>query len=306
MVRVRYQPRTHAEDRQRVDFEMGVPAAAAAAAAAIATAAAYSAHARQELRLVHRDLGGIFLVHVEVLDDPLTDEIVPRPRPRAKLGHVLRGELRAARVAHDYEWPADTPRVGSDVDAAVNRMELDGNELAQPAGAAQLARLFAQGWFHAVIVFFWFWHDPKPNVAEMLLPSLHAYSPHSRRPFVAILSDDAHALRDPQPALGAAERLHVARLERKVLGRLVAQERRHLLDQRVKVLWARRRLAHLRDLVHDQRVPALVYVRRHRRHVSRATNECQGSLRNENCTASQGRKSAEQPRTTLASTSRSR
>ena len=117
---------------------MGVPAAAAAAAA-IATAAAYSAHARQELRLVHRDLGGIFLVHVEVLDDPLTDEIVPRPRPRAKLGHVLRGELRAARVAHDYEWPADTPRVGSDVDAAVHRMELDGNELAQPAGAAQLA-----------------------------------------------------------------------------------------------------------------------------------------------------------------------
>lgn len=139
VVRVRYQPRTHAEDRQRVDFEMGVPAAAAAAAAAIATAAAYSAHARQELRLVHRDFGGIFLVHVEVLDDPLTDEIVPRPRPRAKLGHVLRGELRAARVAHDYEWPADTPRVGSDVDAAVNRVELDGNELAQPAGAAQLA-----------------------------------------------------------------------------------------------------------------------------------------------------------------------
>ena len=80
---------------------------------------------------------------------------------------------------------------------------------------------------------------------------------------------DAHALRDPQPALGAAERLHVARLERQVLCRLVAQERRHLLDQRVEVLWARRRLAHLRDLVHDQRVPALVYVRRHRRrHVS--------------------------------------
>ena len=78
---------------------------------------------------------------------------------------------------------------------------------------------------------------------------------------------DAHPLRDPQPALGAAERLHVARLERQVLRRLVAQERRHLLDQRVEVLWARRRLPHLRDLVHDQRVPALVYVRRHRRHV---------------------------------------
>ena len=54
---------------------MGVPAAAAAAAAAIATAAAYSAHARQELRLVHRDLGGIFLVHVEVLDATVGDEL---------------------------------------------------------------------------------------------------------------------------------------------------------------------------------------------------------------------------------------
>ena len=27
------------------------------------------------------------------------------------------------------------------------------------AGSAQLARLFGQGWFHAVLVFFWFWHE---------------------------------------------------------------------------------------------------------------------------------------------------
>ena len=52
----------------------------------------------------------------------------------------------------------------------------------------QLGRLFAQGWFNAVLVFFWFWHDPKPNIAELLLPSLHAFSPPHRRPYVAILS----------------------------------------------------------------------------------------------------------------------
>ena len=64
------------------------------------------------------------------------------------------------------------------------------------SGSAQLGRLFARGWFHAVLVFFWFWHDPKPNVAEMVLPALHAYAPEGRRPFVAVLSDDAHSIRD--------------------------------------------------------------------------------------------------------------
>ena len=68
------------------------------------------------------------------------------------------------------------------------------------AGTTQLARLFGQGWWNAVLVFFWFWHDPKPNVAELLLPPLHAFSPPGRRPFVAILSDDAHALRDARLA----------------------------------------------------------------------------------------------------------
>ena len=64
------------------------------------------------------------------------------------------------------------------------------------AGTAQLARLFAQGWYHAVLVFFWFWNDPRPNIGELVLPALHTFSPRGRRPFVAILSDDAHALRD--------------------------------------------------------------------------------------------------------------
>ena len=66
--------------------------------------------------------------------------------------------------------------------------------------SVQVGRLFSQGWFNAAIFFFWFWHDPKPNVAELLLPSLHAFSPAHRRPFAAILSDDAHALRDSRLA----------------------------------------------------------------------------------------------------------
>ena len=40
------------------------------------------------------------------------------------------------------------------------------------AGPAQLARLFARGWFPPALVFFWFWHDPEPHVAAMLLHAL--------------------------------------------------------------------------------------------------------------------------------------
>ena len=71
--------------------------------------------------------------------------------------------------------------------------------------AAQLAQLFSQGWFNVVICFFWFWLDPKPNVAEILLPYVHAYAPLQRRPLVAILSDDAHALRDRRLAMWEAD-----------------------------------------------------------------------------------------------------
>ena len=38
--------------------------------------------------------------------------------------------------------------------------------------------------------------DPKLNVAEMLLPHIHAFAPRQKRPLVTILSDDAHAIRD--------------------------------------------------------------------------------------------------------------
>lgn len=76
------------------------------------------------------------------------------------------------------------------------RSELPPPALYEYVSPAQLAHLFQRGWFNSVLIFFWFWHDPKPNVAELVLPLLHAFSPRGRRPFAAILSDDAHAIRD--------------------------------------------------------------------------------------------------------------
>lgn len=92
------------------------------------------------------------------------------------------------------------PHGFNDTDLRKDVRQLPPPAIYERTTTAQVAQLFAEGWFNAVIVFFWFWHDPKPNVAELLLPSLHAFSPAHRRPFVAILSDDAHALRDKRLA----------------------------------------------------------------------------------------------------------
>jgi len=110
----------------------------------------------------------------------------PEPR-RSPPTHELATLLR---VPHGY----DTAALRGDV------RTLPPPAIYERTTSAQLGRLFAQGWFNAVLVFFWFWHDPKPNVAELLLPQLHAFSPPSQRPVVAILSDDAHALRDSRLA----------------------------------------------------------------------------------------------------------
>ena len=57
-------------------------------------------------------------------------------------------------------------------------------------GLAALARL---GQFDAVLCSFWFWRDPAPSTAELMIPTLVAHAPLGRRPFVAALSDDAHS-----------------------------------------------------------------------------------------------------------------
>jgi len=63
-------------------------------------------------------------------------------------------------------------------------------ELADLAGLASLA---SQGWFDAVLCSFWFWRDPAPSAAELLLPTLLTNAPRGRRPFIGVLSDDAHS-----------------------------------------------------------------------------------------------------------------
>lgn len=61
----------------------------------------------------------------------------------------------------------------------------------------------ATGYFNVVIIFLWFWYDPQPSVAELVLPLLRAHAPPDRQPFVALLSDDAHAIRSSR--LGEVE-----------------------------------------------------------------------------------------------------
>jgi len=54
----------------------------------------------------------------------------------------------------------------------------------------RFSQLMAKGYFNMVIIFLWFWYDPQPSVAELVLPVLRAHSPEDRQPFVALLSDD--------------------------------------------------------------------------------------------------------------------
>jgi len=58
---------------------------------------------------------------------------------------------------------------------------------------ASIASLARHGWFDLVMCSFWFWRDPAPSTAELLLPTLQMHSPRRRRPWLAILSDDAHS-----------------------------------------------------------------------------------------------------------------
>lgn len=61
--------------------------------------------------------------------------------------------------------------------------------------AERFAQLMAMGYFNVVIIFLWFWYDPQPSVAELVLPLIRAHAPADKQPFVALLCDDAHAIR---------------------------------------------------------------------------------------------------------------
>ena len=73
--------------------------------------------------------------------------------------------------------------------------------LRQPPGlyewtnAERFAQLMGLGYFNMVIIFLWFWYDPQPSVAELVLPLVRAHAPADRQPFVSLLCDDAHAIR---------------------------------------------------------------------------------------------------------------
>eukprot|EP00966_Prymnesium_polylepis_P327389 7383271-Prymnesium_polylepis.2 len=73
--------------------------------------------------------------------------------------------------------------------------------LRQPPGlyewtnAERFAQLMALGYFNMVIIFLWFWYDPQPSVAELVLPLIRAHAPADKQPFVSLLCDDAHAIR---------------------------------------------------------------------------------------------------------------
>lgn len=65
--------------------------------------------------------------------------------------------------------------------------------------AERFSQLMAMGYFNVVVIFLWFWYDPQPSVAELVLPLLRAHAPPHRQPFVAVLSDDAHSIRCARP-----------------------------------------------------------------------------------------------------------
>ena len=73
--------------------------------------------------------------------------------------------------------------------------------LRQPPGlyewtnAERFAQLMGLGYFNMVIIFLWFWYDPQPSVAELVLPLIRAHAPADKQPFVSLLCDDAHAIR---------------------------------------------------------------------------------------------------------------
>jgi hypothetical protein len=73
--------------------------------------------------------------------------------------------------------------------------------------ADRFSQLMKMGYFNVVIVFLWFWYDPQPSVAELVLPLVRAHAPADRQPFVALLSDDAHSIRSSR--LGEVE-IHLA------------------------------------------------------------------------------------------------
>lgn len=85
---------------------------------------------------------------------------------------------------------------------AFDEAELSGGCLRAPPAlyrfdgrANHLVRLAEAGWFDLVLMSVWFWNEPQPAFAEIVLPLLRQHAPKEREPYVGLLVDDAHALR---------------------------------------------------------------------------------------------------------------
>ena len=97
----------------------------------------------------------------------------------------------------------------------------------------RFAQLMALGHFNVVITFLWFWYDPQPSVAELILPLVRSHSPRDKQPFVALLSDDAHSIRSSR--LGEVE---------------IHRATRNGYNERARNFWFRQKhMYHLADMV---------------------------------------------------------
>lgn len=114
------------------------------------------------------------------------------------LGHTVSLLFRGQVPASQRSPP--TAELAAIIGAASPDAVVVGRRAALPAppalyefsGLASLAALARLGAFDAVFCTLWFWRDPMPSAAELLLPTLALHAPAGRRPFLAVLSDDAH------------------------------------------------------------------------------------------------------------------
>eukprot|EP00960_Hanusia_phi_P030335 748533-Hanusia_phi.AAC.1 len=110
VVRVRDETRTCAHDGERIDLQVGRPGA--------------------DAMLVQGDEGVVLFVDVEVLDEPLLEEVGEGAAVAEHLLDVLVGHKRPA-VLDDDERATDSTAVARDVDSPLPSVGVDGDELSQ-------------------------------------------------------------------------------------------------------------------------------------------------------------------------------
>lgn len=80
---------------------------------------------------------------------------------------------------------------------------------------ASLSVLARRGYFDVVLCSLWFWRDPMPSTAELFLPVFAMHAPPTRRPYIGVLSDDAHSAKASMMAQWEADKGRKAQWKRK-------------------------------------------------------------------------------------------